>query len=302
MKRMIGIYIALTATEMILLVITGVPVFDSLCQSFSTLSTGGFSTHNNSMALLSTPGIRIIITLFMFIAGTNMTIVYFGAKGDFKKIIENNEFVFYTIISLVFCILVSVVLFYNGNFDLGGSVMNGSFQVISIITSTGFYTENYGLWGEFIVLVLFILMFTGGMTGSPSGGIKVVRLLIMTRNNRMELRRLIHPNAYIPVRINRKIVQQNIVNNILVFVTLYFLIICGSAMIISLMGYDIITSFSTSAAMLGNIGPGLGELGPFKNYSVLPVAGKWFMSGLMLLGRLELMTVLILFSRSFFRK
>jgi trk system potassium uptake protein TrkH len=181
-------------------------------------------------------------------------------------------------------------------------MINGSFHVISIITSTGFYTDNYGLWGDFIVLILFILMFTGGMTGSPSGGIKIVRLLIMTRNNRMELRRLIHPNAYIPVRVNKKIIQQNLVNNVLVFVTLYFLIICGSAVVISLMGYDIITSFSTSAAMLGNIGPGLGSLGPFSNYSELPVAGKWFMAGLMLLGRLELMAVLILFSRSFFRK
>lgn len=302
MKRMIGIYIALTVAEMLVLFIAGLPFFDSLCQSFSTLSTGGFSTRDNSMALLATPGIKIIITIFMFIAGTNMTIVYFGAKGNLKKIFENNEFVFYSIISLVFSILVSAVLFLTGKFDPGGSVLNGSFHVISIITSTGFYTDNYGLWGELIVLILFILMFTGGMTGSPSGGIKVVRLLIMTRNNRMELRRLIHPNAYIPVRVNRKIIQQNVVKNVLVFVTLYFLIICGSAMIISLMGYDIITSFSTSAAMLGNIGPGLGSLGPFSNYSALPEAGKWFMSGLMLLGRLELMTVLILFSRSFFRK
>jgi trk system potassium uptake protein len=302
MKRMIGIYIALTASEMILLVFAGIPVFDSLCHSFSTLSTGGFSTHDNSLALLATPGVKIIITIFMFIAGTNMTIIYFTGKGDIKKIIENNEFIFYIIISLVFCILVSAALFRNGNFDLGGSVINGSFQVISVITSTGFYIDNYGLWGEFVILILFILMFTGGMTGSPSGGIKIVRLLIMTRNNRMELRRLIHPDAYIPVRINRKIIQQNVVNNVLVFVTLYFLIICGSAMIISLMGYDIITSFSTSAAMLSNIGPGIGTLGPFSNYSEVPVAGKWFMSGLMLLGRLELMTVLILFSRSFFRK
>jgi trk system potassium uptake protein TrkH len=302
MKRMIGIYIALTVTEMILLVIAGMPVFDSLCQSFSTLSTGGFSTHNNSLALITSPGVKIIITLFMFLAGTNMTVVYFGGKGDFKKIIENNEFVFYTIISLVFCALVSTVLFWNENYDLGGSVLNGSFHVISIITSTGFYTDNYGLWGEFIVLTLFILMFTGGMTGSPSGGIKVGRLLILTRNNRMELRRLIHPNAYIPVRVNRKIVQQNVVNNVLVFVTLYFIIVCGSAMIISLMGYDIITSFSTSASMLANIGPGLGTSGPFSNYAALPSAGKWFMAGLMLLGRLELMTILILFSRSFFRK
>jgi trk system potassium uptake protein len=302
MKRMIGIYTALTAAEILLLIITGMPVFDALCTSFSTLSTGGFSTHNNSMAVFTTPGIRIILTLFMFLAGTNMTVVYFGTKGEFKKVIENNEFVFYTIISAVFCVLISAVLILNGNFKIGDSLINGSFHVISIITSTGFYTNNYGLWGDFIILILFILMFTGGMTGTPSGGIKGVRLLIMTRNNRMELRRLIHPNAYIPVRVNRKIIHQNVVNNVLVFVTLYFLILCGSAMIVSLMGYDIITSFSTSASMLGNIGPALGSLGPFSNYSELPVAGKWFMTGLMLLGRLELMTVLILFSKSFYSK
>jgi len=302
MKRMIGIYIALTTVEAILLIIAGMPVFDSICQSFSTLSTGGFSTHDNSMATFAAPGIKIILTVFMFLAGTNMTIVYFGGKGDFKKIIENNEFVFYTIITLVFAIITSAVLLINDHFDPGKSVMNGFFQVISIITSTGFYTDNYSFWGDFIIVVLFIMMFTGGMTGSPSGGIKVVRLLIMTRNNRMELRRLIHPNAYIPVRVNKKIIQQNVVNNVLVFVTLYILIVCASAMIISLMGYDIITSFSTAASMLGNIGPGLGSLGPFTNYSGLPVAGKLFMAGLMLLGRLELMTVLILFSRSFFRK
>jgi trk system potassium uptake protein TrkH len=148
---------------------------------------------------------------------------------------------------------------------------------------------------------LFILMFTGGTAGSTSGGIKIVRLMIMTKNNRMELRRLLHPNAYIPVRLNRKTVPQGIVYNILVFVTLYFLIICLSAMVISFMGYDIITSFGTSAAMLGNIGPGLGTLGPFSDYSAVPVAGKWFMSLLMLLGRLELISVLILFSRSFYR-
>jgi trk system potassium uptake protein TrkH len=145
-------------------------------------------------------------------------------------------------------------------------------------------------------------MFTGGTAGSTSGGIKIVRLMILTKNNRMELRRLIHPNAYIPLRLNHKTVQQSIVYNVLVFVTLYFLILILSAIVISLMGYDILTSFGTSAAMLGNIGPGLGTLGPFSDYSAVPAPGKWFMSLLMLLGRLELITVLILFSKSFYRK
>jgi trk system potassium uptake protein TrkH len=301
-KRMIGLYIILTFAEMVVLYIAGMPVFDAICQSFSTLSTGGFSTHNNSMSLFQTPWIKIILTFFMFVSGTNMTIVYFAVKGEFKKIAENNEFLFYVIISISFSVLISALLFLNSSYHFGSSLINGTFQVISLITSTGFYTENYGLWGNFIILIFFLLMFTGGMTGSPSGGVKVVRLLIMTRNSRMELRRLIHPNAFIPVRLNKRIVQQNIVYNVLVFVTLYFLIICASAMIISFMGYDIITSFSTAAAMLGNIGPGLGNLGPFATYSGLPEAGKWFMCCLMFLGRLELMSVLILFSRSFYRR
>ena len=143
-------------------------------------------------------------------------------------------------------------------------------------------------------------MFTGGTAGSTSGGIKIVRLLLITKNNRQELKRLIHPSAFIPVRLDKRIIHQSTIYNLLVFITLYFLIMCLGAIIVSFMGYDIITSFSTSASMLGNIGPGLGTFGPFTNYSVLPMAGKWFLSILMLLGRLELLTVLILFSKSFY--
>lgn len=301
-KRLISIYIILTLAEVIFLAAGGMSLFDAVCHSFSTLSTGGFSTHNNNIAAVSSPYIKIIITIFMFIAGTNMTIVYFGVKRDFRKILGNNEFIFYIIICLFFSIITSLVLKQNSSFSTQDSILNGTFHVISIITTTGFYTDNYNLWGNFLILILFILMFSGGTSGSTSGGVKIGRLMIMTKNNRMELRRLIHPNAFIPVRLNHRTVPQIIVYNVLVFVTLYFLIICFSAIVISFMGYDIITSFGTSAAMLGNIGPGLGSFGPFTNYSALPVAGKWFMTVLMLLGRLELMTVLILFSRSFYRK
>jgi trk system potassium uptake protein TrkH len=149
---------------------------------------------------------------------------------------------------------------------------------------------------------MFIMMFTGGMAGSASGGIKISRLLVMTRNSRLEIRRLIHPDAYIPVRLNSKIIPQVLVYNILVFVTLYFFILCLSAFIITLMGYDLITSIGTSAAMLGNIGPGFGSTGPFTTYAAVPAAGKWFMMLLMLIGRLEIIAFLILFSKSFYRK
>ena len=152
-----------------------------------------------------------------------------------------------------------------------------------------------------MILIIFILMFTGGTAGSTSGGIKIIRLLLITKNNRQELKRLIHPNAFIPVRLDKHIIQQSSIHNILVFITLYFFVICLSTFIISSMGYDMVTSFSTSASMLGNIGPSLGNFGPFTNYSTVPMAGKWFLAGLMLLGRLELLTVMIIFSGSFYR-
>ncbi|HEY5470990.1 MAG TPA: potassium transporter TrkG [Bacteroidales bacterium] len=300
-KRLVTIYFLLTLAEVILLTIGGMPVFDAVCHSFSTLSTGGFSTRNNGISEFSSPFIMIIITLFMFVAGTNLTLVYFGLKGNFKKIFGNNEFVFYAIICLIFTLIVSSILYHSSGFSAGTAILNGVFHVVSIISTTGFYTQNYNLWGDIIIILFFVLMFTGGTAGSTSGGIKIVRLLLITKNSRQELKRLIHPNAFIPVRLGKHIVSQNTIYNLLVFVTIYFLVTCFGAFMISMMGYDIITSFSTSASMLGNIGPGLGTFGPFSNYSAVPMAGKWFLSGLMLLGRLELLTVLILFTRNFYR-
>lgn len=299
--RLIGIYLILTASEVILLMIGGMPYFDAICHSFSTLSTGGFSTRNNGIAAFSTPYIMIIMTVFMFIAGTNMTIIYLGLKGNFRKIIGNNEFIFYTVICFIFITLVSLILYLKSGFTFGKALLDGAFHVISIITTTGFYTQDHNLWGNIIIIIFFILMFTGGTTGSTSGGIKIVRLFLITKNSRQELKRLIHPNGFIPVRLDRKVVPQGIVYNLLVFITLYFFVMCFGTFVISFMGYDIITSFSTSASMLANIGPGLGIFGPFTNYSALPVAGKWFLSALMLLGRLELLTVMILFSKNFYR-
>jgi trk system potassium uptake protein len=300
-KRLLMIYILLTLAEAIILTAGGMTVFDAICHSFSTLSTGGFTTHNEGLSAFSSPLIKVTITFFMFLAGTNMTIIYFWFKKNLKKVFTDHEYIYYFIICFVFSVIVSFVL-QNKTGLTGRSIMDGTFHVVSIITTTGFYTSDYDLWSNFLVLILFILMFTGGTAGSTSGGIKIVRLMILTKNSRLELRRLLHPNAYIPVRLNHKTIPQNIVYNVLVFVTLYFFILILSAMIISFMGYDLITSFGTSASMLANIGPGLGKLGPFSDYSTVPVAGKWFMSFLMLLGRLELITVLILFSRSFYRK
>jgi len=299
-KRLVAIYFLLTLSEVILLILGGMPFFDAICHSFSTLSTGGFSTRNNGIASFSSPFIMIVMTVFMFLAGTNMTMIYFGLKGNFKKVAGNNEFVFYSIICFIFVVLVSAILYFKSGFSLGKALLDGAFHVISIITTTGFYTQDHNLWGNIIIIIFFILMFTGGTAGSTSGGIKIVRLLLITKNNRQELKRIIHPNAFIPVRLDKRIISQSTVYNLLVFITLYCFVMCLGAFVVSFMGYDIITSFSTSASMLGNIGPGIGTFGPFTNYSAMPMVGKWFLAVLMLLGRLELLTVMILFSKSFY--
>ena len=230
-----------------------------------------------------------------------MTLIYFGLKGNFKKIFGNTEFIFYSLICFIFVVLVSGILYLKSGFSLSKSLLDGAFHVISIITTTGFYTQNHYLWGNIILMIFFILMFTGGTAGSTSGGIKIVRLLLITKNSRQEMKRLIHPNAFIPVRLDKRVIPQATIYNLLVFITLYFFVLCFSTFVLSFMGYDIITSFSTSASMLGNIGPGLGTFGPFTNYSTLPMAGKWFLSVMMLLGRLELLTVMILFSKNFYK-
>jgi trk system potassium uptake protein TrkH len=301
-KRLITIYIILTGVESILLMTGGMSLFDAVCHSFSTMSTGGFSTRNSGIGAFGSPYILIILTLFMFLAGTNMTIVYFGLKRNFSKISGNNEFVFYILTCLAFMFGSSLILWLTQDYSAGNAALEGSFQAVSVITTTGFYHTDYLQWGNLMILLIFIMMFTGGTSGSASSGIKIIRLLLITRNTRHEMRRMIHPNAFIPVRLDNKIVPQSIINNLLVFITLYFVVVCVSSFGISLMGYDIVTSFSTSAAMLGNIGPGLGSFGPFTNYASVPMTGKWFFSFLMLIGRLELFSILVLFTGSFYRR
>ena len=301
-KRLITIYIMLTMAESILLIAGGMNPFDAVCHSFSTMSTGGFSTKNQNIAAFGSPFIMIVISLFMFLAGTNMTMVYFAIKRNFRKITGNNEFVYYAVSCVILMIIASVYLLFGNGYPAGKAFLEGSFHVVSIISTTGFYHADYNQWGSFMILLIFILMFVGGTSGSASGGLKIIRLLLITRNARHEMKRMIHPSAFIPVRLDNKIVPQTLVYNLLVFISLYFMIICLSALITSFMGHDIITSFSTSAAMLGNIGPGLGSFGPFKNYALVPMAGKWFYTFLMLTGRVEIFSVLVLFTGSFYRR
>lgn len=300
-KRLWAIYAGFTLVEMILLKIAGMPLFDALCHSFTTMATGGYSTKNASIAAFSSPYIHYIITFFMFLAGTNFALSYFGLHGRFKKLFTNEEFLFYLSMVAGSIIIFSSILTIEKNFPVAQAIREASFQVVSIVTTTGFVTADYLHWGPFLILFIFILMFTGGSAGSTGGGIKMVRILLLAKNSRLELRRLIHPAAVIPVSLNQKTVPPNIIYNVMAFIVFYFFIAGISGMVIAAMGYDFSTSFSTAAATLGNIGPGLGAVGPVENYSHFPVFGKWFLSFLMLTGRLELFTVLILFSKWFYR-
>lgn len=301
-KNLATVYLSLTLIEALLLTAGKMPLFDAICHSMSTLSTGGFSTRNNGVAAYTSPYLKTVITLFMFLAATNISMFYFAARRNYGKILQNNELRIYSVIVLSVSILVSLILFVRSESGFGDAVSDGFFHVVSIISTTGFYTTDYNLWGGFLILILFILMFAGGMTGSASGGIKIIRLIIITRNSRNVIRRLVHPNAFLKVHIDRRSVPDNIVINLLVFTAIYLIAVSAGTLAISLMDYDLITSLSTTISLLGNIGPGLGSFGPFSDFAGMASTGKFFLSGLMLTGRLELLAVLVFFSRSFYKK
>jgi len=300
-KRLWGIYVFLTILETGLLMLGGMDLFDSICHAFGTMATGGFSTQNTSIAGYS-PYIQYIIVLFMILAGTNFTLHYFMLHGRLKKVWANEEFKYYIKLILGITILIAVAIFIFQGHPVEKSFRDSIFQVVSIITTTGFVTTNYLAWPFFVWLIIFLLMFAGGCAGSTGGSIKMVRQLLLLKNSSLELKRLIHPQAIIPVRFNGKPVSQDIIFNILAFFLIYMLIFSFGSVFMSMLGLEFETAVGSVAATLGNIGPGIGDVGPINNYANIPDVGKWFLSFLMLLGRLELFTVLILFSPAFWKR
>ncbi len=301
-KRLWGIYAIFTFAEFILLMLGGIDCFDAICHSFTTMATGGYSTKQLSIAFYDSAYIQYIIILFMFLAGTNFTLSYFGLRLRFKKIFKNEEFRFYLLFILGFTIIIVAFLILLTGGDFEKTFRDSLFQVVSIITTTGFVTTDYILWPSFLVLILFILMFFGGSAGSTGGSIKIVRVLLVFKNSFIELRRLLHPNAVIPVRLNSRGVHPTIISNILAFVVIYMFSFIFGVIVMSIFGLDLESSMGAVAATLGNVGPGIGSVGPMENYSLIHDSGKWFLSFLMLLGRLELFTVLMLFTKSFWKK
>ena len=296
------IYIIFTGVETVLLLIGGMNLFDAVNHSFTTMATGGFSTRQDSIAYFDSPFIEYVITVFMFIAGTNFILSFYAMRLRFDKLWNNEEFRFYTALIIIFILTISLGLFLSQGYEPEESFRRSAFQVVSIVTTTGFITDDYLLWIPMLSVLIFVLMFIGGSAGSTGGGIKIVRVLLILKNSHLEIKRLIYPNAVIPVKLNNHPVSRIITGNVIAFGFIYILIIAVSVVLISSMGYGMDTSIGAAAACLGNIGPGIGMVGPVENFAHFPDLGKWFLSFLMLLGRLELFTVLVLFLPSFWKK
>ena len=301
-KRLWGIYVLFTMAEVILLILGGMTPFDSINHSLTTMATGGYSTKQASIAAFDSPFIQYTITLFMILAGTNFSMAYFGLKGRFKKVFSNEEFRVYAGFLLGFTIVFTLVLMFNQHGTLEQNFRESIFQVVSIMTTTGFATVDYLGWIPILVVLLFILMFFGGSAGSTGGGIKIIRVWLIIKNSYMEMKRMLHPNAVIPVRYKKRAVPEQITSNIINFVTLYMLVFIFGVVVMSVIGLDLTSAMGSVIASLSNIGPGIGSVGPAFTYSHVPDVGKWFLSFLMLIGRLELFTVLVLLSPLFWKK
>jgi trk system potassium uptake protein TrkH len=300
--RLWMIYLSLTGLEMVLLKIGGMSFFDAINHALTTMATGGFSTKNASIAHFNSPFIHYIIVVFMFLAGTNFTLTYFGLHGQIKKIWKNEEFRFYSVSVLIISIVVGIVIYRATDYNLESSLRNSVFSIVSIISTTGYVTVDYTSWNPQITMFFFMLMFIGASAGSTAGGVKIVRHVILVKNSFLELKRLIHPNAVLPLRFNHKVVTKDITFNVLAFMIIYIMVFATGSVIMSYLGVDFMTAVGSVATSIGNIGPGIGTVGPVNNFAHMPLMGKWFLSFLMLLGRLELFTVLILFTPYFWRK
>ena len=296
------IYVILTIAETFLLWIGEMPLFDAVCHSFATMATGGFSTKQASIAFWPSPYIQYVIILFMFLAGTNFTLTYFAIRGKFKPILKDEEFKYYGLITIGFTLLIFIGLLISTQTGIEEAFRNSLFWVVSIITTTGFGTVDYLLWKPVLVALVFALFFFGGSAGSTGGGIKIMRIVLLFKNGYYELKRMIHPNAVIPLKFNKHSVDSKIVTNVLAFFVLYFMIFGTSTVLFMLFEPNLESAMGAVASSLGNIGPGLGSVGPAENYAHIHPAGKWFLSFLMLLGRLELFTILVLFSPSFWKE
>lgn len=305
-KMMWSIYIVLTAVEVLVLWLCGMDVFDAVCHSFSTIATGGFSTHNNSLEFYDSPAIHYTVTFFMFISGINFVMLIYLLRGKARYFFHDEELRWYSVAVLLFAVLLTLGLYIArpgwSGVEMERAFRDSLFTVISSMTSTGYTISDYMYWPVVAWVVIFFLMLTGACAGSTAGGIKWVRLAIIMKNGVAEFQRRIHPNAIIPVKLNEKTVSQQTINNIMAFMIFYLFIIVVTVVIFCATGVDFDEAIGSAVSAIGNVGISIGQFGPAGTYANFPVVAKWVMSFVMLIGRLEIFTVLLLFTKVLWRK
>lgn len=302
-KGLWGVYIVLTIILTVLLWIGPMDFFDSVCHSFSTISTGGFSTRDESIGAWQSCYIDVVVTVFMFLGGVNFTLLYNAAHGKWKRLAGNDVFMTYLKIIAVFYVLFVVCIIANGQMTSVKSVtIDPLFQVLSTLSSTGLSVYNFERWGTFALSLIFFMMFFGACAGSTSGGAKIDRMLYLKKNLHNEIYRCVHPNSILSVRINGNVMNREVVSKVIAFLCLYMLTIVIGGAILTAIGLPLVDAFFSAFSCVGNIGHGAGVTGYGGGYDLIPDAGKWVLSLIMLIGRLEVFTVLILFTRGFWRK
>jgi trk system potassium uptake protein TrkH len=301
-KRLWIIYLMLTTAETIILMFCGMNFYDAINHSLTTNSTGGFSTKQDSIAAFDSPLIEAVIMVFMFLAGTNFTLLYFGFKGKFNRFWNNDEFKWYVGAVIGLIIILTPIIFFNTDLTLGRSIRDVSFQVVSIITTTGYATGDYTTWGPLATFIFFLLLFSGASAGSTSGGFKIVRIVLLMKNGFLEFKKRLHPTAVIPVHLNKQVVPPHIIYNLMAFLFLYLFFFTLGSIAMTALGESFDVAISSVATSLGNVGPGISDVGPANTFSGISDPGKWVLSFLMLFGRLELFTVALIFTPYYWRR
>ena len=294
------VYIGLTVTEIILLLIGKVSLFDSVCNSFATIATGGFSTKNASIAAFS-PYVQYIVMIFMALSGINFALHVFALKGDIKKVLKNEELRTYLSIIAIVGLVITVVLYLTHNVPFERAFRESYFQVVSIITATGFATADYLLWPTQAILIIALLMLIGASAGSTGGGVKVIRHVIAFKKIKQSFKEITTPKAIHLIRYNNNVLDAPYVNRILAYILLYYSILAVGTVVMVLLGNDTATSFGSVATCMAGIGPGFGTVGPASNFLHLHDASKYLLTLFMVIGRLEIYSFIIIFTRTFWR-
>jgi len=294
-KVIVVVYIGLTVAQTVLLKWAGMTWFDAVCTAFGTIATGGFSTKNLSIAYYHSPSIEIIIMVFMFLSGLHFGLIWgtiMFRKGNLFKSAVARYYFFSMIIGIAFVTINIKGPIYDSWVD---ALRYASFQVLSVGTSTGYATADSSAWPPFAMLIMIFFILQCACSGSTSGGIKADRVVIFFKTIKRQVKKLQHPNAVIPVKIRNFIVDEDLVTGTILFIALYVVVVFISTLLLAAMGVDIMSSFSASAACMGNVGPGFGIVGSMANFNSIPDLGKWILSIVMLLGRLEIYGLLLLF-------